>query len=234
MESANSDGSYINCLKLSLAGRKQVLDKIALRFQEVVEAFREGGIKNLLQKRFFFNRTLMPCEMDLVALPEIENPLLENPYRMVPLTMKLVDDSNLEFAVRNRRLKAKCNLRKGLNAYALIKDNLVVGDIWCDCPSSLDEKVHHPDLDWLSIENKPGEVYAFDMFIDSNERGNNLAGPFMKSFLYVLKERGFRKTYGYYWCDYLPALWMHRLLKFKERGRLKTWQFLFVRGATPE
>jgi hypothetical protein len=27
---------------------------------------------------------------------------------------------------------------------------------------------------------------------------------------------------------------MHRLLKFKERGRLKTWQFFSLRGATPE
>jgi len=211
-----------------------VLDKIALRFQETVEALREGGGQNLLQKRFFFNRTLMPCEMDLVALPEMGKPPLEDPYRMVPLTMKMVDDSSLEFAVRSRRLKAKCNLPKGLNAYALIRDNRVIGDIWCDCPPSLDEKVRHPDLKWLNIENKPGEVYAFDMFIDSSERGNNLAGPFMKSFLYALKERGFRKTYGYYWCDYLPALWMHRLLKFKERGRLRTWRFLFARGATPE
>jgi hypothetical protein len=216
-----------------LAGRKQVLDKLALRFHEVIEALKEGGGQNLLQKRVFFNRTLMPCEMDLVALPEIKKPLLENPYRFLPLTMELVDDSSLEFAVRSRGLKAKCNIRKGLNAYALIKDNLVVGDIWCDCPSGLDGKVHHPDLKWLGIENQPGEVYAFDMFIDSSERGNNLAVPFMKSFLYALKERGFRKAYGYYWCDYLPALWMHRLLKFEERGRLKTWRFLFVRGSTP-
>jgi len=210
-----------------------VIDRILLRIQEVVDAFKDGGWKNLLEKRFYFNRVLTPCEMDLESLPELEKPALDKPFQIVQLTEELAESGNLVFPVKSRHLKAKVKMRKGLSCFVLLKDQLVVGDIWCDCPADRDEKASHADLGWLGIENRPGEVYAFDMFIEPKERGSNLAGPFMKGFLYVLKDRGFRRAYGYYWSDYLPALWMHRILKFKEREQMKVWRFLSLRGGKP-
>jgi GNAT superfamily N-acetyltransferase len=130
-------------------------------------------------------------------------------------------------------LKAGCNLKDGLRGYALVKDDLIVGDIWCACPIKADEKVCHPDMDWLGIDGQAGEVYIFDMYIDPRERGNSLAAPFQKAALYALKADGYTKAYGYYWTDYLPALWMHRLLKWKERGRVQVWRFFSARGSSP-
>jgi GNAT superfamily N-acetyltransferase len=207
-----------------------VIDRISLGIQEVVEAFKEGGWRNLLGKRFYFNRALTPCEMDLGSLPELEKPVLEKPYQIIQFTEKLAENDSLIFPDKRRYLKTRVRMRKGLTCYVLLKDRTVVGDIWCDCPEGPDERASHDDLGWLRIENRPGEVYSFDMFIDAEERGNNLAGPFMKGFLYVLKDRGFKKSYGYYWSDYMPALWMHRILKFQEREQMKMWRFLFMRG----
>jgi hypothetical protein len=210
-----------------------MIDRISLRIQEVMEAFKDGGLRNLLEKRFYFNRVLTPCEMDLESLPELEKPVLDQPYQIIQLTEELVESGNLIFPVKSRYMKAKVKMRKGLSCYALLKDRLVVGDIWCDCPEGPDERASHDDLKWLGIENRPGDVYSFDMFIEAGERGNNLAAPFMKGFLYALKDKRFRRSFGYYWSDYLPALWMHRILKFKEREQMKVWRFLSLRGGKP-
>jgi hypothetical protein len=210
-----------------------VINRVSLRVQEVLDALREGGWRNLLEKRFYFNRVLTPCEMDLESLPDLEEPILEEPYRIVQLTDGMIEGGDLVFPVQSRRLKAKVKMKQGLTCFVLLNGHSVVGDIWCDCSGGPDGKASHDDLDWLGIENGPGETYGFDMFIDPSVRGGNLAGPFMKSFLYVLKERGFRRTYGYYWSDYLPALWMHRILKFKERDQMRVWRFLSLRGGKP-
>jgi len=214
-------------------GRGKVIDRISLRIQEVVDAFKDGGFRNLLRKRFYFNRVLTPCEMDLESLPDLEKPILDEPYRIVQLTEDLVESDKLSFPVRSRHLKTKVKMKEGLTCFVLLKEHAIVGDIWCDCSGGPDGRASHDDLAWLGIENRPGEVYGFDMFIDPKERGSNLAGPFMKAFLYALKNKGFRRTYGYYWSDYLPALWMHRILKFKEREQMRVWRFLSLRGGKP-
>jgi hypothetical protein len=41
-----------------------------MRFHEVLEALRDGGVRNVLKKRIFFNKTVMPVEMDLVNMSE--------------------------------------------------------------------------------------------------------------------------------------------------------------------
>jgi len=209
------------------------LTRFNLRFHEVLEALNEGGGRNLLRKRIYFGKTVTPVEMDLETLPEGKDPLEGVPYKIVRLTPKMITDETFRFPLKGRELKADRNLEKGLRGYAFVKDDLVVGDIWCACPITKDEKVRHSDMDWLGIEGRAGDVYAFDMYIEPRERGSNLAAPFQSAALYALKAEGFRKVYGYYWTDYLPALWMHRLLKWKERGRVKVWRFFSFRGSSP-
>jgi GNAT superfamily N-acetyltransferase len=70
------------------------------------------------------------------------------------------------------------------------------------------------------------------MYISSTYRGKNLAVLLQRSLHQTLKDEGYVKVYGAYYEDNLPALWMHRMLKFKEHPRRKVFRFFFyVRSA---
>jgi len=224
-----SKKSRMDFLRPYQSQEKNVLTSINMRFHEVLEAMYVGGLWNVLSKRIYFNKSVTLVEMDLGSLPTGEDPLAGKPYEILRLTPEMITNGKWPFPVKSRQLKAYCNLKEGLRGYALVRENLVVGDIWCACPVTLDERVCHSDIEWLGIDNKAGEVYAFDMYIDPRERGNSLAAPFQKTTLQALKADGYSKVYGYYWTDYLPALWMHRLLKWRERGRIRVWRFFSVR-----
>jgi hypothetical protein len=124
------------------------------------------------------------------------------------------------------------NLRKGWRGFALIEGATVVGDIWCDAVPGPGNIVAHPDLQLLAISCKEKEVYAFDMLIAPQYRGKNFAGPLQRFLHFSLKKDGFRKVYGFYWDDNLPALWMHRILKFKELPKRQMSRFFGYQKAT--
>ncbi len=212
---------------------KTLLSRINMRWHELLESLREGGFRNVLEKRVYFNKTVMPVEMDLGSLAEENDPLSGKPYDIIELTTGMISGGAFRFAAKSRRLKAVHNLKKGFRGYFLARDDLIVGDIWCACPPTPEGTVSHSDMDWLGIDSQPGEVYTFDMFIVPDERGHNIAAPFQMAALHALKYDGFRKAYGFYRTDYLPALWVHRLLKWKERGGVRVWRFLSLRGSSP-
>jgi GNAT superfamily N-acetyltransferase len=84
-----------------------------------------------------------------------------------------------------------------------------------------------PDFKMLDIVCREREAYAFDMFIDPTYRGKNLAVPLQRSLQHTLKSEGYVKVYGAYYEDNLPALWMHRMLKFKEYPKRRVFRFFF-------
>lgn len=208
------------------------LEKIRVRFFEFIEHFRAGEFWSLLGKRIYFGKTVMPVEMDLEDLPGQQEPLRGTPFQIISLSREQLDEG-LRFFSKSRHLKAKYYLRHGFRGYGLIKGSLVVGYIWFACPASLEEKIRHPDLKWLRIENEAGAAYAFDMHIAPEYRGHGLSTAFQKAALYVLKKDGLGKVYGFYWTDFIPSLWMHRLLKWKELGKKRVWRFFFMRGSSP-
>jgi GNAT superfamily N-acetyltransferase len=69
-------------------------------------------------------------------------------------------------------------------------------------------------MEWLNLVARPQDAYMFDMFLDPNERGNGMAAYLQHNALLLLKEKGFEKAYGYFLADNIPALWVHRLLKW--------------------
>jgi hypothetical protein len=67
------------------------------------------------------------------------------------------------------------------------------------------------------------------MFIKPEERGNALAAPLLTASLYSLKEKGFVRAYGNYMKGNIPALWMHRLMKYDERPAVSVKRFFCVK-----
>jgi GNAT superfamily N-acetyltransferase len=206
-----------------------MLDNIMLIYHQVWEALAAGGLKDLIRKRAHWKRAATPVEMDLTTLPSTGDLLQGSGYRFVELKTAEIRAGEWSFALPSRRFKAFRYLRKGFRGFGVVEGRVVVGDIWCILPSEDGPTITHTDLDMLSISCSEGEAYAFDMLIDPAHRGKNLAVPLQRGLQSTLKVEGLKKVYGFYWDDNIPALWMHRMLKFKELPKRQVSRFFFIR-----
>jgi len=207
------------------------LEGIVVTYHQVLEAFKEGGLKGLLRPRFFRNRKATPVVMDLSSITIPTDVLRDSNCKFIELKLENLVEGNLFFKSFSRGVKASRNLKRGWRGFALIQGDLVVGDIWCVVPFEDGIPAAHPDLAMLGITCGAKDAYAFDMYISPVHRGENLAAPFQRSLQAALKSEGWCKVYGYYWDDNLPALWMHRVLKFKELPKRQVSRFLFYQKA---
>ncbi|HSL42296.1 MAG TPA: GNAT family N-acetyltransferase [Anaerolineales bacterium] len=202
-----------------------MFDYFILAYHLAREAIAEGKLSEFFGHQVFRNRIVIPVEMDLrgpLADPRIPSEL---DIRFVEFQPEDIQAGKWMFPVSSRRVKASRNLKRGLRGFALVQNGKVVGDLWCVCRKKNEEPVSHPDFKLLDIHCKEQEVYAFDMLIDPSYRGKNLAAPLQRSLQHALKDEGFVKVYGGYYEDNLPALWMHRMLKFKEYPKRRVSRF---------
>ncbi len=206
-----------------------MLTSIKIVFHQVIETLAEHGVKGIFRPRVFWNRCAIPVEMDLLTanLP-LAGQLNTPEFKFVEITIDDLRDGKWTFAVPSRGLKAVRNLKRGFRGFAVLKDSTIVGDLWCITPRRDGKRIYHPDLQMLDILCGAGDAYAFDMLISSTYRGKNLAVPLQKTLQAVLKMEGCQRVYGYYWEDNLPALWMHRMLKFKELPKRRVSRFFFI------
>ncbi len=206
-----------------------MLTSIKIVFHQVIETLAVDGVKDVFRPRVFWNRRAIPVEMDLLTanLP-LAGQLNNAEFQFVEITMDDLQAGKWTFAVPSRGLKALRNLKQGFRGFAVAKDSTIVGDLWCIALRKDGKAIYHPDLRMLDIVCSLGDAYAFDMFIPSTYRGKNLAVPLQKTLQTVLKMEGCQRVYGYYWEDNLPALWIHRMLKFKELPKRRVSRFFFL------
>ncbi|MBI5841422.1 MAG: hypothetical protein HZB19_15095 [Chloroflexi bacterium] len=208
-----------------------MLENIMVIYHQIREAWTGGSLRDIFRPRVFRQRVATPVEMDLSGtIPHPADFLQGSDYRFVELKMDELRAGKWSFAVSSRRFKVHRNLKKGLRNFALVKDSTVVGDVWCASPHKDGNPVTHPDLKMLGISCGEKEVYAFDMLIDPIYRGKNFAVLLQRFLHFTLKMEGFRKVYGFYWDDNLPALWMHRMLKYKELPKRRVSRFFFLKS----
>lgn len=206
-----------------------MLTSIRIAVHQVLETLAEDGVKDIFRPRVFWNRRAIPVEMNLMTanLPLVGQPN-NSEFQFVEITMDDLQARKWTFAVPSRGLKALRNFKRGYRDFAVAKDSTIVGDLWCVVPQKDGNPIFHPDLKMLGIVCGIGDAYAFDMFIPSTYRGKNLAVPLQKALQSTLKMEGCQRVYGYYWEDNLPALWMHRMLKFKELPKRRVSRFFFL------
>jgi len=199
--------------------------KMAMRFTQIVQLYEFNGVKSLLNEFFYRKRCAIAVEKKLVDLKPFTG--------KTPDDVGIVDvDSGMDksffrkYTVKHRNLKCECYLKSGYQAVALKRADNVVGDIWYATKTGSSQDPIHPDMEWLNLFARPKDVYTFDMFLDPNERGNGMAAYLQHSALLLLKEKGFEKAYGYYMADNIPALWVHRLLKWEAIKKVYTKRFV--------
>lgn len=205
-----------------------MVENIKLAYYLFQEALIEGRLFNLFHQQIFRDRTATPAVMDLTQIQFSGNGL-DKDYQFIELKQDDLKTQKWSFAVPSRGIKAYRNLKRGLRGFAVAKGSVILGDVWCVMPNGVKNIAQHPDLEMLGITCKPDEAYGMDMLISSDHRGQNLATPLQRYMHSVLKSEGYAKMYGYYWNDNIPAMWMHRMLHFKELPKRKVSRFLFLK-----
>lgn len=209
-----------------------MFDYFMLAYHLAHEAMIDGKLGEFFGHQVFRHRIIIPVEMNLLG--SLPNPNLPNDVniRFVEFQSEDLRAERWKFPVPSRAVKASRNIKRGLRGFALVHDTTVVGDLWCLCHKVNGANVSCPDFKMLDIVCREREAYAFDMYIDPTYRGKNLAVPLQRSLQHTLKSEGYKKVYGSYYEDNLPALWMHRMLKFKEYPRRKVFRFFFYLRST--
>ena len=206
-----------------------MLDYYRMRYSHILDTIKISGFSHLLREIIYVNRQAVPVEKDLSSLKPLGNFLLEAGMEIIEVAPEAIDKGALVYPASNRFLKAKHYLKKGYGAYALVSGDKVVGDIWYSSLMKPEVDAVHPDVKWLGFKYADKEVYAFDMYLDHQERGKNLAPFLMNGILHEFRKKGFTKAYGYFWANNVPALWVHRTLRWKELPIVKVSRFLFLK-----
>lgn len=206
---------------------------IKLTAQLMMESAAHGTLKVFFHDRVFWKRMATPVDLDLTALPVQEKILADSQFTLVQPSLKEVQAKKWRYATRSRETKAQRYLKEGRRNFAIATGNLIVADIWCERPCSPAHAVQHPDLRLFGLDCREGETYAFDAFIDPAYRGHNLAVPLQRFLQQTLKREGCKKVYGSYYDDNIPAMWMHRVLRFTERPKREISRFFFLVKSEP-
>jgi hypothetical protein len=188
-----------------------------------------NGLSSTFHEIIYFNRIAVPVEKDLSSLEPMRISEDRMGVELIEISERNFTNLSLKYPIRNRYQKALRNIRKGYRAFALIKGNEVIGDVWYAWSNNTKKGVIHPDLKWLGIYSGKRDVYVWDMYVKPNERGGFMATSLLNGAMRSLKKKGFGKLYGYYWQDNIPALWTHRVLRFRELKTAKMHRFVFIR-----
>lgn len=206
-----------------------MIEHIKMVWNLIFEAISKGKVMDILQDQVWNQRVAVPVEMNLSGLQE-ELPDHFPDCQFVEIKLSELLASNWSFATPSRRFKALRNLKRGWHGYALVKNDQVLGDIWCVIPEN-GSRVSHFDLDMLGISCTEGDAYAFDMLIAPSFRGKNVAVHFQRTLQHALKKQRCKRMYGFYWEDNVPAMWMHRMLQFKELPKRQVSRFFSLMKA---
>lgn len=208
------------------------------RVKPFLKTIKLDVVYHFFLARFFINKVAVTVEKDLACLEPFDASSAEGGLALEEITPgSITQDEKTGRALvyppgndpENRYQKAVDYLNKGYRGFALARGREVCGDIWYVSGPSDDSGVLHQDLAWLGIRCERNEAYAFDMHLFPEQRGKNMAVLLQNGALHQMRKKGFVRVFGYYWADYVPALWVHRTLKWKEVRRVKVSRLLFFR-----
>ncbi len=202
-----------------------MFSKTVMRATQIMELYELHGIGSLFHEFFYRKQCAIAVVKDLRSVEDYKGKTPPD-VRVVDVTSAMEKDILGKYSVKHRNLKCDFYLENGYKAVAVTRADHVVGDIWYATNTGSSPKPIHPDMEWLNLVARQKDVYMFDMFLDPKERGNGLAAYLQHNALLLLKKKGFEKAYGYFLADNIPALWVHRILKWKEIKKVYTKRFI--------
>ena len=201
---------------------------------QAVEVLREKDRLRRVGQCLYWCGELVPVERDLASVAPVDALLRKLNAELIRQSPDNCRDYHLTYPILSRKYKAVRYLARGFRSFTLIRNNEVLGDVWHARAGATRAELSHRDFDVLGITPGEKEVYLFDMFIDPKHRGQSLAMPLLGGALYGLGRDGCAKGYGFFKADNIPALWVHRMLKYKALPRVRIRRVLgFTRVLPP-
>jgi hypothetical protein len=209
------------------------MNSLKVYFYQFYETIAESGLKYALSQMFYIRKkAAVLLERNLEDFNPVSAKQNQQDVRLVSLGNNNFRSLGLSYPLKNRYYKAISNLKEGYQGYCLVRGDEVIGDLWCSFATP--GAAVHPDIKLLGISLGEKEVYGYDMYIPMKERGNaSIASLLLGGALNDLKSKGYKNLKCYVMADRLPALWLHRVLGFKEFGRVETQRVLSYRQFKP-
>jgi GNAT superfamily N-acetyltransferase len=203
------------------------------RVCQIAEMLRASGRGRALRECLYWSGELVPVERDLSSVASPDAALAKLGATLVWLGPGDAAARRLRYPVQSRRYKAFKYFGRGCRAFALVRDNEVLGDVWHAPVGATQAQLAHRDFDALGLDPGPKDVYMFDMFVDPRHRGEALAATLLGGALHALGQQGCARGYGFFRADNIPALWVHRLLRYKELPRVRVRRVLCMTRVLP-
>jgi GNAT superfamily N-acetyltransferase len=188
------------------------------RYFQFLEHCRQHGFLSACRLTVYKHEEMVPTVKDLGGLRLPQRPR-DADVQFVELGPETFPAAGLHIPLRSRRDRALTYFRSGYRMIAMVRDGEVIGDLWFVTRDMARGRRVHPHLDWFGIELGAGDVYMFDLQVDPGQRGGGITTFFMSSALQMMKERGLARAYGCFVAENIPAMWMHRLIGYRELPR---------------
>ena len=198
-----------------------------MRFNLLMESINDNGLVKTINSVIHVKKEVIVVEKDLDSVSSTFNFINDSDSSFIEITQEKFN--NYSYPVKSRYLKAIEYFNRGYKSLGIVKKNIIIGDIWYSTFNYSLNKFMHPNqkIELLQNLNKD-DVYMFDMYVFPKERKNGIANSLMNTALLYLKEKGYKNAYGYYLASNIPALWVHRILKFKELERCYIKKIFFL------
>ena len=99
-------------------------------------------------------------------------------------------------------------LRTGHPGFIAFRGDAPVGYIW-DAHTGIPREHRHPAVARHHLELDGHEVYLFDFYLLPEFRGGGNATGFLHAVCAVLREKGYRRAYGFVEADFTAARWLY-------------------------
>jgi ribosomal protein S18 acetylase RimI-like enzyme len=160
--------------------------------------------------------------------------LSELDMKFIEISKYNFEELHLKYPIRGGYLKALNELNNGYRAFAVVRGNEVIGDMWYGTSINSKQPSLYHDVEWLGIDLGEKGVYVWDVYVKRSERKNSVAFYLLSLALHSLRERGFTRIYGSHWVGNSLASFLYRIFRFKELKRMKVSRFLFFRRVKEE
>jgi GNAT superfamily N-acetyltransferase len=208
-----------------------MIRSIKMRYFQFLEQSHKSGLASALKFCVYRCEEAVPVEKDLTALKPLPPPPDGETLELREFTDQ-IPAAGIDYPLKSRGEKAVINLARGYRYFVLVRDGVAIADLWYVTKESATADGIRKYLRWFGIELGEKEAYMFDLQVSPDARGKAHATYFLASVLHRMQEKGFSRVYGYFDAHNIPALWVHRLLGYKERPRLLVKKLFVYERAT--
>ncbi|NOZ61320.1 MAG: hypothetical protein GXO74_06530 [Calditrichaeota bacterium] len=208
------------------------MSDLRIKICQLLENIKSGDFSSLcksVRESLFWCSEIVVCAKNLNNVNSFSNNILNHDFKLADLPNSDRENNNFQFSCKIRKLKAKQYFAKGYSCFAAVNGSQIIADVWYLIPKKGNRQIKHEHFPWFGFQIENNDAYMFDMYITDQSRGGGLVNALLNFSFSQLKNYGYRRVYGTYRKDNLPALWMHRTAGYEELFQVKVYRLLFFR-----